>query len=273
MNDMQKIELEILSEIDRICQQHNLKYSLDAGTLLGAVRHKGFIPWDDDIDIIMPVKDYKKFLKICKKELDNKFFLQTAYTDNTDSLYTKIRKNDTAAVEDWALELNIHHGIWVDIFPTVGYKGKTFLKISKTCAIIRDWFLGDLSFKQNKADKNSKIYHITKFISLLPRKIRNVIAHFLDLFIYTNVGRSNTYYNVWCLDANLGTKRLYEKSLFNGYTTLEFEGYKFSCLKNYDAYLKKMYGNYMELPPVEKRKSGHNIVILNTNKNYSPNNQ
>lgn len=271
MNALQKVELEILIEIDRICQKHNLKYSLDAGTLLGAVRHKGFIPWDDDIDIIMPIKDFKKFSRICRKELDQKYFLQNAYTDKYNSLYMKVRKNNTAAVEDWSYNLDIHNGIWVDVFPTVGYKGKYFLFFSKKCALIRDWILGDAYFKDNMKKSNTKVYYLTKVISAIPLKIRHIIARFLDLFIYTNTGQSQKFFNVWCISADLGANRLYDRCLFNGYTTLEFEEHNFSCLKNYDKYLRQMFGDYMQLPPVEKRTSGHKIVKLKFDEEHRPN--
>ena len=100
MNNLQKCELEILKEFDRICKKNNLSYSLNSGTMLGAIRHKGFIPWDDDIDVMMPAKDYKKLCKIAPKQLDSKFFLQTSYTDNWYPSIAKIRMNGTTAIEE-----------------------------------------------------------------------------------------------------------------------------------------------------------------------------
>lgn len=93
MTKLQKIELEILKKIDEVCKKHNIKYWIDSGTLLGAVRHKGFIPWDDDIDIAMLREDYEKFLKVAQKDFGNEYFLQTKNTDKKYPLfYAKVRK-------------------------------------------------------------------------------------------------------------------------------------------------------------------------------------
>lgn len=117
MTDLQKVEFDILVEFDRICRKFNLKYFLFSGTLLGAVRHGGFIPWDDDIDVAMPINDYYKFVKICKTELGEDYFLQTYNTDYVNFWYAKIRKNNTTMLESGFENVNMHHGVWIDIFP------------------------------------------------------------------------------------------------------------------------------------------------------------
>ena len=118
LRDVQKVQLEILLEFDRICRKHGLKYLLFAGTLLGAVRHKGFIPWDDDIDVCMLRGDYERFLTVCKDELSAELFLQTTDTDREYPLqFAKLRKNNTRFVEKSMSDLKIHHGVFIDIFP------------------------------------------------------------------------------------------------------------------------------------------------------------
>ena len=98
---LQQTEFEILKEFDRICKKHNIQYFLDSGTALGAARHKGFIPWDDDIDVGMLRSDYEHFLEICPKELEQKYFLQTIETDpGCPCLFAKIRKNGTIYQEN-----------------------------------------------------------------------------------------------------------------------------------------------------------------------------
>jgi len=120
-SELKKIQntlLEILIEVDRICRKNDIKYFLFAGTLLGAVRHKGFIPWDDDIDIAMPREDYEKFLQIVQKEPYSNYFLQNVITEiEAPFLFSKFRKDDTLLLEKAVMNKNIHHGIFIDIFP------------------------------------------------------------------------------------------------------------------------------------------------------------
>ena len=115
---IQQIETDVLCEVDRICQKHQIKYVLGFGTLIGAVRHQGFIPWDDDVDICMMRKDYERFKDICRTELNPKYFYQSKDTDpEYYHLFDKIRVNGTVFKEDLIAEHDIHHGVYIDIFP------------------------------------------------------------------------------------------------------------------------------------------------------------
>ena len=107
--------LELLAELDRICKKHDIRYYANAGTLIGAVRHQGFIPWDDDIDVVMLRPDYEKFKKVAEKELQKPFIISTAYNSGNLLLITKIMNEDTAAIED--IKANCPQGIFVDIWP------------------------------------------------------------------------------------------------------------------------------------------------------------
>ena len=118
IKEIQNQQLMILKELDRICQKHNIKYHLMGGTLLGSIRHKGFIPWDDDIDVSMIRADYEMFLDVCGRELNSGYFLQTNKTDkNYIMQFAKLRKNHTLFIEKSMNDLDIHHGIYIDIFP------------------------------------------------------------------------------------------------------------------------------------------------------------
>lgn len=121
MNEIQKFELNVLKDIVEFCKENDIRYYLSSGTLLGAVRHGGFIPWDDDIDMYMPVSDYKKFLKLGAKKLDKKYFIQNYKTENEYSeMWTQIRVNNTTSMPKNLIEWNIHWGLCIDIFPLVG---------------------------------------------------------------------------------------------------------------------------------------------------------
>ena len=121
LRDAQKLMTEILKEVHKICEKHNIKYFLDAGTLIGAVRHKGFIPWDDDLDIGMLREDYRKFLEIAKKELPDNLFLQTFDSDENYDIYQvpcKIRYNNTLFIQKVIAENpDMHNGIYIDVLP------------------------------------------------------------------------------------------------------------------------------------------------------------
>jgi len=118
MEEIHKIQFEMALEVKRICQNHNIEYFLIAGTLLGAVRHKGFIPWDDDLDIGMLRIDYNKFISLAPIEMDKKYVLQTWDTDPGFALPSaKLRKSGTKYIERNSQKANIHNGIFIDIFP------------------------------------------------------------------------------------------------------------------------------------------------------------
>lgn len=269
MNELQKCELEILIEVDRICNKNNISYSLDGGTLLGAIRHKGFIPWDDDIDIMMPVNDYNRFLKVCEKDLGRDFFLQTAFNDFGGSLYAKIRKNNTTAMEDWTRNIKMHKGVWIDIFPTVGYKGEKYQKKCLASAAVADWLLGDCYYKTNFLSPNFKIRLLSKALSKIPLRWRRFTAKRITRKIFIDSDGCKLSYNVWTASAKLGAKYLYDSAIQGEYTTALFEGHEFSIVKRYDEYLKTLYGDYMQLPPEDKRTSGHNIVVLDLKNDYT----
>ena len=121
LENMHKIQLNMLIEFDKICRRNNIKYILDAGTLLGAVRHKGFIPWDDDIDVRMLRDDYEKFCVVANKELPETMFFQNYKNDKGYPwMYSKIRMKGTKAVRIGQDRLNMEEGIYMDIFPCDG---------------------------------------------------------------------------------------------------------------------------------------------------------
>ncbi len=266
LKKLQEVQLVILMEFDRICKEHNLPYQLFSGTLLGAVRHKAFVPWDDDIDVAMLRKDYTMFLKVCKGELDSQYFLQTHETDKGYiHSFARIRKNNTLLLQKYWLEIDMHHGIFIDVFP-----------LDK---VLPDRLIGYVqyhllySFRRLKALKTRRACLLTK--NILKRQVKLLGYHLLKPFSYQWMNQLET--RILCMfekgDSKYSTclsegeKEVYAKYMIKNddfYDTIEreFEGQKFPIPRNYDAVLRNNFGDYMSLPPLEEQKPHHGILEL-----------
>lgn len=117
MKKIWAVQLDLLNELKRVCEKYGLCYYADSGTLLGAVRHKGYIPWDDDIDIVMKRDDYNKLIEVGKTEFSHPYFLQSAHSENFARGYARLRNNDSTALTKADLKQSINHGVFIDIFP------------------------------------------------------------------------------------------------------------------------------------------------------------
>ncbi len=261
IREMQKAELEILKKVDFVCKKLNLNYFLSSGTLLGAVRHKGFIPWDDDVDIIMPWKDYKKFLKHGQKWLGNDFFLQSNFSDLWYREYSKVRMNGTTAIEECYKKIPFHQGVWIDIFPLVGVKDNPeWIKNFNKYIQFRNLFVQDLFF-----EKTANLSLKLKILKRTPVSIRRIIIRLMDLF------RMKDFHNTEC-GAHLwgyGIEDYYNIKFFLNMTEGIFEGLKFPIPEEFDEYLTQMYGDYMTPPDEEHRDSGHKFAVVDLDKNYT----
>lgn len=171
------LELEALTVIDQICRRHSIKYTLIDGSLLGAIRHNGFIPWDDDVDIAMLRDDLEKFKLICKTELPSKYFYQDMSTDPEYLyLFDKIRINNTLFKESYLAEYNINHGVFIDIFPVdnVSDNKKEAKKQFNSFIFLRHMFMAKyLSVKARKGKKKIIAGLIKYLIPNNTKKIRN----------------------------------------------------------------------------------------------------
>ena len=265
IREMQKVELEMLIEVDRICKKYNIKYFLVAGTLLGAVRHKGFIPWDDDIDIAMPMDEYRRFCKVAKDELSDQYFLQNYRTDVTSWLFTKIRKNNTTAIEENRFGSLFHQGIWIDVFPFIGVKNddKWLLKFNKNVKFIKKIITKKIGLV-NSTEGNFLYAIINKLTPL--RLVRFVFG-----LLYNRVfqdPRKHTHCNYLWSRSKITAR--FPTELFSETCEVEFEGHMFPAPKDWDKYLTIEYGDYMTPPPPEKRNGGsHNIAIVDVNNDYT----
>ena len=263
LDEMKKIELEILGKIDEICRKNNLKYSLAAGTLIGAIRHKGFIPWDDDIDIMMPRPDYEKLKQILlKNPVEGLKYMSSDTQYDFYYPFAKVVSTQTTIKEYKALEIK-DYGVFVDVFPIDGVyqnRMKRFFQV-KSLKILRN--LIQISFHEEEIS-NSKIKrYIKQVIAIFSKKvgfkrwveIANKIMKKCD---YNNSEYVTELYN----DISIKRNRIYQKYIYENVSYKQFEDKKFLVLDNYDKYLKDLFGNYMELPPIESQKSNHDFDRL-----------
>lgn len=233
--------LDILTRVTQIADRHQIPYWLSGGTLLGAARHGGFIPWDDDIDIELMRKDYKKLLSILKKELPADLYLQTPRNKGYRLLFSKVRDKHSVVSEDDDDQNHFtERGIYIDIFP----EERSYRRLKN----VVDFFYGR-SFRRIKRGHPFKspqyfyeysislfLYPIGLFLACSSRAIC-AVTHPDNILHSYGIGNSTNHCSEYMFPLS----------------QIVFEGIRFSCPKNPDAYLSKQYGNYMEIPPKEKR--------------------
>lgn len=252
-NQLKKLQaelLEILIELDRICTKHNIPYYLYGGTLLGAVRHKGFIPWDDDIDVAMFREDYNGFKEVVRKELNTeKFFFQTQETDeNYNWVFGRIRKENTLFMRQGQEHMGYHNGIFIDVFPLDyisenKFKQKFTLYACKACKKIL-W--SPIGIYQGKNTVHKIIFRI---LNLIPRKIAISLYEFFAI----NMTKKKTS----LIASHNAFSVVLERKWYEKMVKVEFESKEFNAPKNYQEFLQVRYGDYMTLPPKEERRGHH----------------
>lgn len=260
LKKLHEVELEILIEIDRVCQKYNIPYFLCGGTLIGVQRHKGFIPWDDDIDIGMLRKDYERFKTCFLKEKLTDYYLHSHETDDKYWLpFMKIRKNNTTINEKFVENLvDVHKGIFVDIFPFDKVPDDGFNKKLKFRAFFIKLIVEAIFCKRKVYKcKDSRRPLLTFIMTLLPCNLLIKIQYKL----MTKDNEKN-YKHCICFVGSYNTSKEYIK-ISDIYPLKKglFEKHKFSIPGNYDVYLTNLYGDYMKLPPKDKRKN-HNPVDI-----------
>lgn len=266
LRKVQLAQLEIANEIKRVCEENDIQYFLADGSLLGAVRHQGFIPWDDDMDFGMLWPEYEKFLQIAPEKLGDQFFLQSWDTDEGYPFaFAKVLKLGTEFVEDVFQNGQKRNELYVDIFPYYPYpldqklqkKQGRAIQIYKHILMVQTgmtpWTRPDgLMQKLKVVAMYSPFVLLAKIIGR--GKLKKAYAKYLTLAIGE---KSESFFSA---DTPRFGKTTIPKDCFGSYTALPFEDTTFSAMEGYILYLKIVYGDYMKLPPEDKRENHHRIV-------------
>ena len=268
LRELHEIELETMKVFHELCVKNHLSYTLFGGTLLGAARHQGFIPWDDDLDVCMEYSDFKRFLKIAKKELPSRFFLQNYHTEHAyNNIWTKLRVNNTCTLIPTLKKLHIHHGVSMDIFY---YCGVPDTKIGNWIHRFSAYIISYLIQKDIVIAKNDKISWKTKLVyKVLPDVFRICLIAIFERII-CSVGKSSE--KVYRISDILKSPEKRKNFIIprdwikpNMLMTLPFEGLELYASSKYEQMLEKQYGDWRKLPPVEEQ-IGHGNMIVDLHK-------
>ena len=263
MNDIQKKLLEIAKEYIKVCEKLNLRYFTLGGTALGAVRHNGFIPWDDDIDFCMPRKDYEIFVNEGQKLLPKHLFIQTYKTDrNYISPFGKVRDSNTTAIENANKDIDMNHGLWIDVFPLDGLPSSK--RKRKFYAFIDNGLLRRRYSPSHYYSKRFRSKIANFFIKIILPSKRLALKWSIKLSTKYDYDKCELFWWNW------GTrgKREIKREWFDNFTMLDFEDIKIRVPYMYDEYLIEHYGDWKKLPPLEQRVSVHNLYLVDLNKSY-----
>lgn len=256
LKKLQSAELDILKDIDSFCKKYSINYSLYGGTLIGAVRHQGFIPWDDDIDIVMTRSEYTEFCNTWAADPLEGYYLENFETDDyTQNTHSKIRKNGTMLLSDIEDENIGHHGIWIDIFVmdkiSYGPAGTEILKKGKKMILLakaNGYFPGE-NWKLKIARALLRIVYPSSYRKRKLHEIANLLR------ANDTMTKTDYYRCDMCMLSYLNVR--FPGETGKEYTTLPFEGKNYQVFSNYNEVLEVMYGDYMKMPPEEERVCKH----------------
>lgn len=260
---LQQTELEIFKEFVSVCETLGIRYYLLAGTLLGAVRHQGFIPWDDDIDVGILREDYERFLAQAGKLLPSHLFLQTYKTDKGyHQPFAKIRNSNTAFIELSVKDNPMNHGVFIDIFPldrcnlevrkSFAYRLKERIYSMRASSLMRNY----------KLDAKRRL--IRAVCMLICPSAHKAVEKLDKLHRSMPDGKMLVNFS-----GVYGEREIAPAEWYGAGVKIEFEGITVTVPKEYDKLLRQIYGDYMTPPPPEKRVTTHQTCIIDTERSYT----
>lgn len=262
---MQGVLLEMMQALDRICTENGLRYYLFYGTQLGAFRHQGFLPWDDDADVVMPREDYEKLLHLPKEKIPSGYFVQSPYSEKYGRFcFAKLRRDGTTCICKDHRHIRMHQGIFVDIFP--------FDEPARGCRVLMWWLPRVMD-------------RVTAFTSAnLPRKISilrpvqwvwqkvftpSFFARMANAMARLLSGSSGIYMSTFCTNRTTGERKGWDKTLFDPPRKILFEGVELNVPNKSEQLLDQRFGNWHELPPEKYRWPVHGDGgVIDVNKDY-----
>ena len=266
LTKVKEVQIEIMEEFRRVCTTLNLRWYAGYGTALGAIRHQGFIPWDDDIDVVMPRKDYEIFCSEAQKLLPENYFVQNFETEKEYfQPFAKLRKSDTTFWEIGTKDDNINHGIYIDVFPLDGYPVGKFAELSFMAKrVVYDNFLyqnGDVKLLGGYRKLFGYAYKLFKG-TLTKRQAGIKKEKLVQKVPYDGVEL------VSCLICDTPKAEAVPVSVYGTGKEVTFEHTTILVPDQCEVYLEKLYGDYMQFPPAEQRVPIHECIVIDTEKSY-----
>lgn len=269
VEQIQEKMLEILVYFDRFCEENNLQYTLCGGTCLGAVRHQGFIPWDDDVDVFMLREDYEKLQSLWAKNADTERYscVRSNETINIHHSATEIKDNNTTFINRHSVDSDINHGVMIDVIPLDGIPAAKWRKILQ---MVDSMIYCCFNFQRLPEHKSKLIYYATKLALGVFRSDR--IRYMLWKGAEKRLSRYGTENCAKVASFGEGTSIMrmhFPTEWFRHVERMNFAGYNLCVPGNTDEYLRISFGDYMQLPPEEERVARHSAVFVDLNNSYT----
>jgi len=261
LKEHQAVLIELLREFDRVCKKHDIKYILFAGTALGAVRHGGIIPWDDDLDIAMLREEYEKLTSLPADEWDGKYYLQREFSEHWPMFFSKLRKNNTTCLEKYHPKDNdIHQGIYVDIFPVDNAAGNRLIRM--------------IQFASSKVVLAKALYRRGYETRSRGKKLFMQLCRILPMKPFCAITKrrrasGSEYVHSFFGATSSFKKGVYPRRWFSDITEMQFEDMLVPVSAHYDELLTTLYGDYMKIPDEEDRKCKVHAILVDTERPYT----